>query len=366
LRFGTEAGTHQLAEDTALHLTELSRRYGTVVALDRLELVVRKGEFVSLLGPSGSGKTTTLRLIGGFDRPSGGRILLDGRDVTHLPAHARDTATIFQSGALFPHKTVTENVAFGLRMRGVSPSAIAGRVAEMLDVVRLRGFADRYPAQLSGGQRQRVALARALAVRAAVLLFDEPLSALDLGLKIQLRGEIKRLHEELGFTAIFVTHDQVEAMALSDRMAVMNRGRIEQNAAPRDIFARPANEFVYTFIGESVCIPVRADGSGLRSQNGSPLDMHLARPLAPGAARIYLRPNRLQLLPDEAAARAVGNYLRGEIRFIEFLGEYLRFHLTCGPIEVFCDQPAGISAGPGERIFAAWHDEDMRIFGDEG
>jgi ABC-type Fe3+/spermidine/putrescine transport system ATPase subunit len=244
----------QLAGDAALDLESVRRTFGTVVAVDDISLAVARGEFVTLLGPSGSGKTSTLRLIGGFEELDAGAIRINGERIDHLPPYQRDTATIFQSGALFPHKTVAENVSYGLRMRKFPKLEMEERIRRYLDIVRLKGLEDRYPGQLSGGQKQRVALARSLVVRPAILLFDEPLSALDLSLRLQLRAEIKRLHDELAFSAIYVTHDQSEAMAMSTRVAVMNRGRIEQIDSPERVFHEPANEFVYTFIGEvAVC-----------------------------------------------------------------------------------------------------------------
>ena len=226
----------------ALELSNARRAFGKVVAVDNVSLTLEKGEFVTLLGPSGSGKTSTLRLIGGFEELDSGSISINGERIDHLPPYHRDTATIFQSGALFPHKTVAENVAFGLRMRKLPKPEIEKRVTQVLETVRLQGYQTRFPSQLSGGQKQRVALARSLAVRPAILLFDEPLSALDLSLRLQLRAEIKRLHDEFKFTAVYVTHDQGEAMAMSSRVAIMNKGRIEQIGPPTEIFQKPSSE----------------------------------------------------------------------------------------------------------------------------
>ena len=223
-----------------------------MTALDDVSFEVERGEFLSLLGPSGSGKTTVQRLIGGFERPETGEIRMHGQSVHHLPAHMRNTATVFQSGALFPHLSIFENIAFGLRVRGAPQRDINSRVMRMLDIVRLAGFEARFPSQVSGGQKQRVALARALVVEPAIVLFDEPLSALDLSLRLELRSEIKALHGALTFTAVYVTHDQSEAMAMSDRIAILNHGRIEQLDAPEVIFRRPASEFVFCFLGESL------------------------------------------------------------------------------------------------------------------
>ena len=345
--------------ETALELVKARRSYGPVVAVDDVSLAVSRGEFVTLLGPSGSGKTSTLRLVGGFEQLDSGSIAINGERVDHLPAYQRDTATIFQSGALFPHKTVAENVAYGLRMRKLAKAEIDDRIREYLDIVRLKGYEERYPAQLSGGQKQRVALARSLAVRPAILLFDEPLSALDLALRVQLRGEIKGLHDRLGFSAIYVTHDQGEAMAMSDRVAVMRNGRIEQIDAPEKIFHEPANEFVYTFIGESCCMPVRlADGSAA-DKSGRPIDLalHGARPA--GDCRIYVRPSRFRI--GEAAA-ALPNRLKADIQFIEFLGDTNRYHFKAGGVELFADDAGAPRHKAGDTVNVGWAPEDMRIF----
>ena len=284
----------------ALELEKARRTFGSVVAVDDVSLSVADGEFVTLLGPSGSGKTSTLRLVGGFETLELGSIRLHGSRIDHLPPYQRDTATIFQSGALFPHKTVAENVAYGLRMRKAGKAEIDESVRKTLDIVRLGGFEDRYPSQLSGGQKQRVALARSMAARPAILLFDEPLSALDLSLRLQLRAEIKRLHDELQFSAIYVTHDQGEAMALSSRIAVMNRGKIEQVDTPACIFHEPANEFVYTFIGESCCLPVRTSSGEVSDTTGESVGLHLSEQLADGEWRLYVRPARLKLASEAA------------------------------------------------------------------
>jgi ABC-type Fe3+/spermidine/putrescine transport system ATPase subunit len=348
-----------VAEETALELESVRRTFGTVVAVDDVSLAVRRGEFVTLLGPSGSGKTSTLRLIGGFEELNGGAIRINGERIDHLPPYHRDTATIFQTGALFPHKTVAENVAYGLRMRKVAKPEIAERIRQSLDIVQLKGFEDRYPGQLSGGQKQRVALARSLAVRPAILLFDEPLSALDLSLRLQLRAEIKRLHDELKFSAIYVTHDQGEAMAMSSRVAVMNKGRIEQIGGPEAIFHRPANEFVYNFIGESCCLPVRLDTDGAADKSGNRVDLTLKDRPADGECRLYIRPSRLRL-----AGEAVGlpNRLKARIHFIEFLGDVYRYHLKAGALEIFADHGGSIGHGTGDIIDVGWKSEDMKAF----
>jgi ABC-type Fe3+/spermidine/putrescine transport system ATPase subunit len=345
--------------ETSLELDNIRRSYGPLVAVDNVSLVVGKEEFVTLLGPSGSGKTTTLRLIGGFEKLDSGTIRIKGERVDLLPAYQRDTATIFQSGALFPHKTVSENVAYGLRMRDVPRPEIGDRVRQVLEVVRLTGYEDRYPNQLSGGQKQRVALARSLVVRPAILLFDEPLSALDLSLRLQLRAEIKRLHEELAFSAIYVTHDQSEAMAMSTRVAVMNKGHVEQIDVPTRIFHEPINEFVYTFIGESCCLPIWITSAKPQDQAGRPIDLRLEQKPAEGEWRLYIRPSRLKLAAEAASAP---NKLTAEIHFIEFLGDFYRYHLKSGALELFSDHRGTMGHKVGDKIDVGWNSGDMQVY----
>lgn len=343
----------------ALELDRLHRRYGPVVAVDGISLSLGKGEFLTLLGPSGSGKTTTLRMVGGFEAPTDGEIRINGKRADRLPPYLRDTATIFQSGALFPHKTVAENVAFGLRMRRIPRHEIDRRIIETLDIVRLRGMEERYPEQLSGGQRQRVALARSLAVRSAVLLFDEPLSALDLTLRLQLRAEIRRLHQQIGFSAIYVTHDQGEAMALSDRVAVMNGGRIEQIASPDNIYNAASSEFVHGFVGESSCFQITVTGDDYRDADGASLNLVLANRLPPGRHRLYLRPTQLHLGQDAAAG---SNHLKLRVETLEFLGDSWRYHLVAGQVSLVCDHRANLSLQPGAEVTVGWEDSAMRVF----
>ncbi|WP_313524605.1 ABC transporter ATP-binding protein [Shinella sp.] len=348
-----------IRSEPALELDRLHRAYAAVVAVDDVTLSLAKGEFLTLLGPSGSGKTTTLRMIGGFEAPDGGEIRINGAPAQHLPPYLRDTATIFQSGALFPHKTVADNIAFGLRMRGVPRDEIARRIAESLDVVRLTGKEDRYPEQLSGGQRQRVALARSLAVRPSVLLFDEPLSALDLSLRLQLRAEIRRLHQQIGFSAVYVTHDQDEAMALSDRVAVMNRGRIEQIDRPDVVYGAASTEFVHGFVGESSCLDIIADAEGYRDGGRVPLPLALAERLPPGSHRLYLRPARLRIGPD---ADAAPNRLQMRVDTVEYLGDSWRYHLAAGSVALVADHHADLGFGPGADVTLGWEAAAMRIF----
>ncbi|SOD93157.1 ABC transporter ATP-binding protein [Blastococcus haudaquaticus] len=243
-----------------IRLEGLTRRYGAVVALDGLDLDIAGGEFLALLGPSGCGKTTALRAIAGFDSPDAGRVLLDGRDITGVPASKRDMGMVFQAYSLFPNLTVAENVGFGLRIRRRPKAEQAARAAELLELVGLADRAARYPHQLSGGQQQRVALARALAVAPQVLLLDEPLSALDAQVRVQLREEIRRIQLELGITTVFVTHDQAEALSVADRVGVMRGGRLEQVASPDELYERPATGFVAEFVGTMNRVPAELSG----------------------------------------------------------------------------------------------------------
>jgi ABC-type Fe3+/spermidine/putrescine transport system ATPase subunit len=242
-----------------VELVGVTKRFGSTAAVDGVDLEVHPGEFLSLLGPSGCGKTTTLRLVAGFERPDEGEVRIGGRDVARLPPYKRDVNTVFQSYALFPHLTVLENVAYGLKQRRLGRSERRARASEMLELVRLGGFEARKPRQLSGGQQQRVALARALVMHPRVLLLDEPLGALDLRVRKQLQIELKRIQKEVGITFVYVTHDQEEALAMSDRVAVMNGGRIEQLGTPREIYDHPTTEFVAAFIGDTNF--VRVDGN---------------------------------------------------------------------------------------------------------
>jgi spermidine/putrescine transport system ATP-binding protein len=250
-----------------VELVGVTRRFGDVPAVDGIDLTVRPGEFLSLLGPSGCGKTTTLRLIAGFERPDEGEVRIGGRDVSGLPPYKRDVNTVFQSYALFPHLSVRENVAYGLKQRGLSRKERRARASEMLELVRLSGFEARKPRQLSGGQQQRVALARALVMHPRVLLLDEPLGALDLKVRKELQIELKRIQEEIGITFVYVTHDQEEALAMSNRVAVMHAGRIEQLGAPREIYDSPATRFVADFIGDTNFVRANGDEIAVRAEH---------------------------------------------------------------------------------------------------
>jgi ABC-type Fe3+/spermidine/putrescine transport system ATPase subunit len=259
-------------ETPDVELLGVTKRFGDVAAVNEVDLQVRPGEFLSLLGPSGCGKTTTLRLIAGFERPDEGEVRIGGRDVSRLPAYKRNVNTVFQSYALFPHLDVRDNVAYGLKQRGLGRKERRARAAEMLELVRLEGFATRKPRELSGGQQQRVALSRALVMQPQVLLLDEPLGALDLKVRKKLQIELKRIQEGVGITFVYVTHDQEEALAMSDRVAVMNAGRIEQLGAPGEIYDDPATEFVADFIGDTNFVRTNSRRVAIRPER-----IHVAR-----------------------------------------------------------------------------------------
>ena len=253
--------------DPVVKLDNVRKQYGSFIAVHQADFAIGRGEFFAMLGPSGCGKTTTLKMIAGFEQPTAGQVFLEGEDVSHTPPHKRNVNTVFQQYALFPHMSVFDNVAFGPRSKKLPEAEVKTRVGEMLDVVRLGEFAQRRPAQLSGGQQQRVALARALVNYPSALLLDEPLAALDLKLREAMQIELKRIQREVGITFVFVTHDQGEALTMSDRIAVMSEGRVEQVGAPVDIYARPETLFVAGFIGSANLLPgtiVSSDGSGTR------------------------------------------------------------------------------------------------------
>jgi spermidine/putrescine ABC transporter ATP-binding subunit len=302
---------------TVVELLGCSRDYGGVRAVADLDLAVHEGELLSLLGPSGCGKTTTLNLIAGFVPPTAGRVLIDGQDVTVRPAHQRGLGVVFQSYALFPHLSVFENVAFGLRERRVARAEIERRVGAALSLVRLDARAEHRPAQLSGGMQQRVALARALVYEPRVLLLDEPLAALDKKLREEMRTELREIQRTVGITTIFVTHDQAEALGLSDRIAVMHGGRVEQLGTPREIYERPATRFVAEFIGASTVVRGRATaGDRLALPGGQSLGVRAGQPLRPGdEVELTIRPERIRV-----AVAGDDNVVEGSVTGVVYQG----------------------------------------------
>jgi spermidine/putrescine transport system ATP-binding protein len=358
-----------VSADTVIGIEHVTKRFGSFVAVDDAHFGIRRGEFFSMLGPSGCGKTTTLRMIAGFEQPSEGEIRLEGDDVSRVPPYKRNVNTVFQQYALFPHLTVAANVAFGLQAKKVGKAEITKRVAELLEVVRLADFGNRRPAQLSGGQQQRVALARALVNYPSALLLDEPLGALDLKLRQAMQLELKRIQREVGITFVFVTHDQEEALTMSDRIAVMSEGRVEQIGSPEEIYHEPASEFVAGFIGMANLMPATVTSitpgrATATLGDGTAVDAEAADGLDVGdAATFMVRPERMRLSVDERAAG--GTAVPTEVVDLVFQGPVVRFDLRgpggselvahVGPEE---DLPL---LRPGDRVWACWEPDSGRL-----
>ena len=351
-----------------VELRNVTKRFGAYEALKEASFEIRAGEFMTFLGPSGCGKTTCLRLISGFDTPTSGQIFLDGKDLTFEPPYRRDVNQVFQNYALFPHLTIYENIAFGLRMKKVPAAQIRERVDRVVKMTSLEAFIDRKPAQLSGGQRQRVALARAIVCEPKVLLLDEPLSALDAKLRTQMRVELKQLQKKLGITFIFVTHDQEEALTMSDRVAVINAGRVEQIGTVNEIYYKPATRFVASFIGESNIVEaeiLRSEGEFLhcRLEGGLELDVRTPKPPAHSQILLSLRPEKIRLTRENPGGR---NSFPGTIEMEIFKGAVDDLTISVeGGLQLGAvlanDGQAESDLHEGERVFARIQPEDIHI-----
>jgi putative spermidine/putrescine transport system ATP-binding protein len=348
-----------------LQLVDLHRDFGTVKALDGIEIELGQGEFLSLLGPSGCGKTTALRLVAGFDRPDRGSIIVDGKDVTRVSPSKRDMGMVFQAYSLFPNMTAEQNVEFGLKIRGRKRGDRRKRVEDLLELVGLGHAGTRYPHQLSGGMQQRVALARALAIEPRVLLLDEPLSALDAKVRVQLREEIRRIQLELGITTLYVTHDQEEALSVSDHVAVMWGGRIEQMGTPAEMYQSPATPFVAEFIGtmNRLEATVVDGGSGEVEHKGARLRVAAAQGLPTGERVLVLvRPETLEVAPADGNAPGAGG-LVGDVVAHTFLGAITRLKVIGDDVEVIADIPTSrVEVLPiGMRVVAQIPVEGVRL-----
>lgn len=357
------------AADPLVRFRGVQKTYdGETLVVKGLDLDIARGEFLTLLGPSGSGKTTCLMMLAGFEMPTGGDILLDGDPITTLPPHKRDIGMVFQNYALFPHMSVAENLAFPLKVRGMSPGVIASKVADALDMVELEDFGGRMPAQLSGGQQQRVAVARALVFEPKLVLMDEPLGALDRMLREQMQLEIKRLHETLGITIVYVTHDQGEALTMSDRIAVFNDGVIQQIAPPARLYEEPQNSFVASFIGESnrLAGEIRGTVSGkvtvaLEGSNGLVLCEPVAVRETGERTLLSIRPERVHVLSTSDTG-SFDNVFEGTVRELIYLGDHVRARLTLGGTDDFVvkvpNMAGAASLARGDKVRVGWSAED--------
>ncbi len=354
----------------AVEIVDLRKAYGSVIALDTLTLTVEQGEFVTLLGPSGSGKTTTLMMIAGFEEPTAGRIVVGGESMVARPPYRRNIGVVFQSYALFPHMTVADNVAYPLRMRRIGGKELAARVARALELVQLDGYGARHPGQLSGGQQQRVALARALVFEPPLLLMDEPLGALDKKLREDLQLEIKRVHQEVGVTVLYVTHDQSEALTMSDRIAVMRGGRLEQYGTAEELYERPATRFVAEFVGEATLLDARvetADGRDVvvATSGGPRLRAWNRGDAGPGQAVVaVLRPEKLRLV-DGGDGAAGANVVPGVVTDVLYLGDTTKYWVRSAAgavLAVKCPSRwDAVRAGKGETVHLAIDPRDVIV-----
>lgn len=357
----------ETVSDTYLCLEGVNKKYGAVEVIANLNLDVRKGELIALLGPSGCGKTTTLRMIAGLIAPTAGKIAVGGRDVTHIAPHGRDMGLVFQSYALFPHMTVAKNVAFGLEMRGLPRAEIGAKVTKALGMVQLEHLAGRKPRELSGGQQQRVALARALVIEPSILLLDEPLSNLDAKLRDEMRTQIRDIQQQLGITTVFVTHDQVEALSMCDRIVVMKGGLIEQVGTPHEIYERPATPFVASFVGRTNRIKgvKNADG-GIQIASSTIRSAHSAEE---GNVMVMMRPHRIHIdwnLTGAEQQNETANRIAASLSRITFVGDVIQYHFDVGGSEFIVEESTTKSEEshhPGEKAMLSWNIEDTLVFG---
>ena len=360
-----------------VRLVQVVKAFGDVFAVDHIDLEVYQGEFFSLLGPSGCGKTTTLRMIGGFEQPTSGLIELQGQDVTWLPPYKRNVNTVFQNYALFPHLTIFENVAFGLRRKGVKGDQVKARVGEMLKLVQLEGYERRKPTQISGGQAQRVALARALINRPAVLLLDEPLGALDLKLRKQMQIELKRIQQEVGITFIYVTHDQEEAMTMSDRIAVMNSGHYEQLAEPETLYERPKTRFVAGFLGVSNLLAGRSAGADgdyalVRLADDTVIRVLRRYVTADGPIQVGVRPEKIRLRDPADAPPEQHNRLAGIVRDASYMGVSTQYQVELPNESRMTVYEQNVERAkhselwaPGEQVVLTWSPDHTFVIVDD-
>jgi putative spermidine/putrescine transport system ATP-binding protein len=342
-------------------LKNLRKTYGEVAAVDDVSITIRPGELLALLGPSGCGKTTTLRAIAGFVQPTSGSVHFGERDVTRVPVHHRNVGMVFQGYALFPHLTVAKNVEFGLRVRGWEKERVHKRVGEMLDWVQLRKMSERRPKELSGGQQQRVAVARAMAIEPDVLLLDEPFSALDAKLRLQMRTEIRELQQQAAITSVFVTHDQEEAMAIADRIGVMNQGKVEQIGSAEDLYKRPVSRFVASFIGKCNFIEGRVTGPG-RFETASGQALQFTGQHAEGAAALCLRPEHARL---QAAGPVDGNSIPVTVNTVTYLGPSTEYDVVTDAGDKLLVTAASSGDAPvgqkGARLALTWRSADTFV-----
>jgi len=349
-----------------LELQGLSKTYGDFHAVAGIDLDIAQGELLVLLGPSGCGKTTTLRMIAGFIVPTAGTIRLGGKDITRQPPWKRNTGLVFQSYALFPHLTAAENVAFGLKMRGLRETDIGPKVTEALRLVRLEGLSQRLPRELSGGQQQRVALARALVIEPQILLIDEPLSNLDAKLRAEVRVEIRDLQRKLGITTLMVTHDQEEAMTMADRLVVMSRGMVQQIGTQRELYERPANAFVAGFLGRTNFVRGRIEAPGVfRSDSG--LTIRCGQGATGDVRTLALRPERVSI---SAEPNGADNSFPGTVEFASYLGGMLEYHVRLTSADRFLVQTpnteGGTAHGVGDRVHLQWPAQASLVLADDG